>query len=49
LDERRVTRPDFFVEEVRLDAAAARCVPFEALREPPFEERVDDFAPLRLD
>jgi hypothetical protein len=50
LDERRVTRPDFFVDEVRLDAAAARCVPFELLRDPPFldEVRLADFVPPRL-
>lgn len=50
LDERRETFPDFFVEEVRLEAAAARNVLLEPLRDdPPFVLREADFVPPRLD
>jgi hypothetical protein len=49
-DERRETFPDFFVEEVRLEAAAARNVLLEPLRDdPPFVLREADFVPPRLD
>ncbi|MDQ4136598.1 MAG: hypothetical protein M3158_10470 [Pseudomonadota bacterium] len=45
LERREPTAPDFLVEEVRLDAAAARCVPFELLRPPDLEPDRADLEP----
>jgi hypothetical protein len=50
LDERLATLPDFFVEEVRLDAAAARLgADLEALRDLEAELRDEDFTAPRLE
>jgi hypothetical protein len=50
LDERLATLPDFFVEEVRLDAAAARLgADLEALRDLEAELRDVDFTAPRLE
>ncbi|WP_201861805.1 hypothetical protein [Microvirga soli] len=50
LDERLATLPDFFVEEVRLEAAAARLgADLEALRDLEAELRDEDFTAPRLE
>jgi hypothetical protein len=50
LDERLATLPDFFVEEVRLDAAAARLgADLELLRDLDAELRDEDFTAPRLE